>query len=45
MLVGLDGTALQTEAREMVEKNHVGGFILYKYNITSLLKHSVCLMN
>ncbi|MBJ6362068.1 beta-N-acetylhexosaminidase [Paenibacillus sp. GCM10012307] len=34
MLIGLNGTSLQTEAREMIENYHIGGFILYKYNIT-----------
>ncbi|WP_138493779.1 beta-N-acetylhexosaminidase [Paenibacillus pinistramenti] len=35
VIVGLDGTSLQTETRKMIEAYKVGGFILYKPNITS----------
>lgn len=35
VIVGLDGTNLQADARKMIETYKVGGFILYKPNITS----------
>ncbi|SFE39732.1 beta-N-acetylhexosaminidase [Paenibacillus algorifonticola] len=34
VLVGLEGTTLQEDAIEMMNTYHVGGFILYKRNIT-----------
>ncbi|KQO17828.1 beta-N-acetylhexosaminidase [Paenibacillus sp. Leaf72] len=34
VLVGLEGTTLQEDAIEMINTYHVGGFILYKRNIT-----------
>jgi beta-N-acetylhexosaminidase len=34
VLVGLEGTSMQSHAREMIETYRVTGFILYKYNIT-----------
>jgi beta-N-acetylhexosaminidase len=35
VLIGLDGTVMQAQAKEMIEKHRVTGFILYKNNITS----------
>ncbi|WP_068694832.1 beta-N-acetylhexosaminidase [Paenibacillus yonginensis] len=35
VIVGLDGTELQADARKMIETYKVGGFILYKPNITN----------
>ncbi len=35
VLVGLDGTEMQAQTKEMIEKHRVTGFILYKNNITS----------
>ncbi|WP_341278571.1 beta-N-acetylhexosaminidase [Paenibacillus sp. FSL H8-0537] len=34
VLVGLEGTTIQADAIEMMNTYHVGGFILYKRNIT-----------
>lgn len=34
VLVGLDGTSMGANTKEMIEKYRVGGFILYKDNIT-----------
>ncbi|NIK80025.1 beta-N-acetylhexosaminidase [Paenibacillus castaneae] len=33
VIVGLDGTIMQAEAKKMIDNYHVGGFILYKDNI------------
>ncbi|MDQ8735312.1 beta-N-acetylhexosaminidase [Paenibacillus sp. LHD-38] len=33
VLVGIEGTTMQANASEMLDKYHVGGFILYKENI------------
>ncbi|WP_139998667.1 beta-N-acetylhexosaminidase [Paenibacillus paridis] len=35
VLVGLEGTSMQEHSKEMIDSYHVGGFILYKDNITS----------
>lgn len=35
VIVGLDGTTVKKQTKEMIEKYHVSGFILYKDNITS----------
>lgn len=34
VMVGLDGTTMPTQAKEMIEQYRVGGFILYKQNMT-----------
>lgn len=44
MIVGLEGTSMQEDAREMVESHRIGGFILYKNNITSV-SQTVKLLN
>ncbi|MGO0061191.1 beta-N-acetylhexosaminidase [Brevibacillus fluminis] len=33
VLVGMDGTTLGTQAKEMIEQYHVGGFIFFKPNL------------
>lgn len=35
VLVGLDGTSMEKNAKKMIEQYRVGGFILYKDNMTS----------
>jgi beta-N-acetylhexosaminidase len=34
VIVGIEGTSMQKQAKEMIDKYEVGGFILYKDNIT-----------
>lgn len=34
VIVGLEGTTMQADAEEMIETYHIGGFILYKDNMT-----------
>ena len=34
MIVGLNGTSIDDHTREMIEKYHIGGFVLFKYNIS-----------
>jgi beta-N-acetylhexosaminidase len=36
LLIGIDGTTLQAEAKNLIAKEHVGGIILYKNNISDL---------
>lgn len=33
MIFGLNGTSIDQHTIDMIEKNHIGGFILFKYNI------------
>ncbi len=35
MIVGLEGTSMQEDARAMIKEHKIGGFILYKNNIAS----------
>ncbi|WP_219834490.1 beta-N-acetylhexosaminidase [Paenibacillus sp. R14(2021)] len=35
IIAGLDGTAPSAQARAMIEKQHIGGFIFYKGNVTT----------
>jgi beta-N-acetylhexosaminidase len=35
VLVGLDGTSMQKNAKKMIDQYRIGGFVLYKDNITS----------
>ncbi|WP_028610905.1 beta-N-acetylhexosaminidase [Paenibacillus harenae] len=44
VLVGLEGTTLQSDAKEMIERYRVGGFILYKDNIDNA-SQTVSLLN
>ncbi|MFS0727465.1 beta-N-acetylhexosaminidase [Paenibacillus sp. 1P07SE] len=36
VILGLEGTSMEPETQEMIERYHVGGFILYQDNIDSL---------
>jgi beta-N-acetylhexosaminidase len=44
VIVGLDGTKLSAQTKKMITDYHVGGFILYKDNITSVAQ-TVALLN
>jgi beta-N-acetylhexosaminidase len=43
VIVGLEGTSMQANAKEMIESYKIGGFILYKNNITDAVQASILL--
>ncbi|MCA0754177.1 beta-N-acetylhexosaminidase [Paenibacillus sp. N4] len=44
VIVGLEGTAMTAQTKTMIEKYHVGGFILYKDNIADV-PQTISLLN
>ncbi|MBD2871142.1 beta-N-acetylhexosaminidase [Paenibacillus arenilitoris] len=44
VLVGLEGTSIQNETKQMIERYRVGGFILYKNNIENA-EQTVSMLN
>lgn len=44
VIVGLEGTTMESDAKEMIDSYHVGGFILYKDNIVDA-KQTMTLLN
>ncbi|CCQ98476.1 hypothetical protein CULT_890022 [[Clostridium] ultunense Esp] len=34
MIIGINGLTIDDHTKEMIEKYHIGGFILFKYNIS-----------